>query len=184
MTRAWLLCIVALLALPINGAGQSCNFILFSKGNNILPDRLCSPVTVNWEVHYVGIEPLNADVEIHYNWDDGSSETVSTIKGPDSTFTAIVSHTYFSDDEKCNYHPVATLVINDVACTSSSQEQIVTIWDTDNENGGEVNAEPEVYPICVGNGATLQFDDGTLFNCVPPQESDVPNECTRWVQWV
>ena len=53
----------------------------------------------------------------------------------------------------------------------------------DNDNGGKVNAGPNVYPICVGNGATMQFDDETLFNCVPPQENDVPND-TRWIQWV
>jgi PKD repeat protein len=30
----------------------------------------------------------------------------------------------------------------------------------------------------------MQFDDNTLFNCVPPQEEDVPNDRTRWIQWV
>ena len=30
----------------------------------------------------------------------------------------------------------------------------------------------------------MRFDDGTIFNCVPPQENDVPNEDTRWIQWV
>ena len=91
---------------------------------------------------------------------------------------------YVSQDDRCNHHPLATLVVNGVVCTSSEQEQIVTIWDTDNENGGEVEAAPNVYPICVGSGAIMRFDDGTLFNCVPPQENDVPNEDTRWIQWV
>jgi len=88
------------------------------------------------------------------------------------------------DEVGVMHRPVASLVVNGVICTSSSQEQIVTVWDNDNTNGGRVNASPDVYPICVGNGATMQFADNTLFNCVPPQEEDVPNDRTRWIQWV
>jgi PKD repeat protein len=41
-----------------------------------------------------------------------------------------------------------------------------------------------VWPICVGNGDNARFQDLTQFNCVPPQENDVPNLFTRWVQWI
>jgi len=94
------------------------------------------------------------------------------------TFTAVAGQTYVSLDDRCNYHPLATLIVNGVVCTSSEQEQIVTIWDTDNENGGRVEAEPNVYPICLGNGVTMRFDDGTLFNCVPPQEEIIAGDVT------
>ena len=180
--RFRLLSITLLLSIPFLGMGQNCATL--SKANNMIPDKLCSPVQVQWDVSYVGVNNAGTVVEILYDWDDGSTETVVATETVAGTFTANATHTYVSQDDRCNHHPLATLVVNGVVCTSSEQEQIVTIWDTDNANGGEVEAEPNVYPICVGSGATMRFDDGTLFNCVPPQERDVPNEDTRWIQWV
>ncbi len=171
--------------IPVLGQGQDCNII--SKANDINPDQFCSPVeVVSWEVSYVGVNHGGADVEILFDWDDGSTETIlaTEIDAGSSEWGAIATHVYVSNDDRCNHRPVASLVVDGVVCTSSSQEQIVTIWDNDNTNGGRVNASPDVYPICVGNGATMQFDDNTLFNCVPPQEEDVPNTRTRWIQWV
>ncbi len=174
--------IALLVSLPSLAIGQNCATL--SKANNMVPDQFCSPVQVNWDVSYVGVNNAGTLVQIRYDWDDGSSETITATETVAGTFTAQGGHTYISQDDRCNYHPLATLIVNGVICTSSEQEQIVTIWDTDNENGGRVEAEPNVYPVCVGNGATMRFDDGTLFNCVPPQENDVPNEDTRWIQWV
>ena len=178
----WFLYLSILLYLPFNGIGQSCNSL--SKANSMVPDQFCAPVLVNWNVSYVGVDNAGTTVKIHYDWNDGSQDTIVATESLAGTFFTDASHIYPSQEDRCNYRPVATLVVNGVLCSSSSQEQIVTVWDTDNENGGEVNAEPDVYPVCVGNGATMRFDDGTLFNCVPPQEKDVPNEDTRWIQWV
>jgi len=167
------------------GYGQDCNIV--SKANDINPDQLCSPVeVVTWEVSYVGVNHAGTTVEIYFDWDDGYTETVPAIEldATTSEWGAISSHTYISNDDICNHLPVASLVVNGVRCTSSSQEQIVTVWDNDNTNGGRVNASPNVYPVCVGSGATMHFEDNTLFNCVPPQENDVPNDRTRWIQWV
>ncbi|MCK5066653.1 MAG: PKD domain-containing protein [Bacteroidales bacterium] len=181
-TRAILLHIALLILFPFLGRGQNCATL--SKANTMVPDKFCSPVHVNWDITYVGVTNEGTLVEILYDWDDGSTETVIATETVAGTFTANAEHNYISQDDRCNHHPLATLVVNGVVCTSSEQEQIVTIWDTDNENGGEVEAEPNVYPVCIGDGATMRFDDGTLFNCVPPQENDVPNEDTRWIQWV
>jgi len=185
MRKAWLYFIWILAILPAPGHGQDCN--IMSKANDIDPDQLCSPVqVVSWEVSYVGVNHAGTLVEIHFDWDDGNSETIAAIEldAATSEWGAIASHTYISNDDICNHRPIATLIVNGVMCSSSSQEQIVTVWDNDNTNGGRVNASPNVYPICVGNGATMQFYDNTLFNCVPPQEEDVPNDRTRWIQWV
>ena len=172
------------MVLPLNLLGQDCSII--SKGNDIKPDRLCSPVTVNWEVTLSGVNDGGASVQIRYEWDDGSIETFDAIEivpiNSEWSFTA--THTYTSDDDKCNYHPLATLIVNGEECTSSAQEQIVTVWDNDNSNGGRLLIDPPVYPICVGNAANVQFQDNTQFNCVPPQEKDVPNLRTRWIQWI
>ena len=169
----------------LNLYSQDCNIV--SKANDILPDRLCSPVGVTWEVIYRGVNNNGTSVEILFEWDDGDIDLVTAINSnPDPAvreWRATTTHTYTASDQ-CNYHPLATLVVNGVECTSSEQEQIVTVWDDDNHNGGEVTIAPAVWPICFGNGDNAQFRDETQFNCVPPQEEDVPNVDTRWIQWV
>jgi PKD repeat protein len=185
MRSYWLFYICVLVLIPTFGYGQDCN--IRSKANDINPDQLCSPVqVVTWEVSYTDVNDAGTLVEIHFDWDDGDIETIAAIEidAVNSEWLAIASHTYISEDDICNHRPIATLIVNGVMCTSSAQEQIVTVWDNDNSNGGRVNASPDVYPICVGNAAIMQFDDNTLFNCVPPQEEDVPNNRTRWIQWV
>jgi PKD repeat protein len=162
--------------------GQDCR--LLSKANNITPDKLCSPVSVDWEVSYTGVNDAGSPVSILYNWDNGNTETVPATMVSPGVFRATASNVYTSRGNLCNYHPQSTLIVNGVVCTSSSQEQIVTVWDDDNHNGGHMNINPPVYPICLGNGADVRFQDLTLFNCVPPQERDNPNVNTRWIQWL
>lgn len=162
--------------------GQDCR--LLSKANNIVPDKFCSPVTVNWHVSYTGVNDAGTPVSIRYDWDNGTSVTVPAFEAGPGIFEANASTTYTSRGDVCNYHPTSTLIVNGVLCTSSSQEQIVTVWDDDDHNGGEMHINPTVYPICFGNGADVRFQDLTQFNCVPPQERDNPNVGTRWIQWI
>ncbi len=89
-------------------------------------------------------------------------------------FEATSATTYTSAGDVCNYNPRATLIVNGVLCTSSSQEQIVTVWDNDDSNGGEMHISPDIYPICFGTSDNVRFRDLTQFNCVPPQELDNP----------
>jgi PKD repeat protein len=165
--------------------GQDCSII--SKANDILPTDLCSPVSVDWTITYRGVNNNSTPVIIRYDWDDGTVQTVpATNTNPDPTvreWSAILNHTYNSNNQ-CNYQPSATLIVNGQVCTSSEQQQIVTVWDDDNHNGGRLRITPTIYPICFGNSANVRFRDVTRFNCVPPQENDVPNLETRWIQWV
>jgi len=163
-------------------AGQDCSIL--SKANNITPDRLCSPVTASWNVSYTGVNNQGTLVQIRYEWDNGIIQTITATEMSPGVFQATSSTTYTSSGNKCNYHPQATLVVNGVLCTSSTQEQIVTVWDDDDHNGGEMHINPTVYPICFGNSANVRFQDLTRFNCVPPQEKDNPNVNTRWIQWI
>jgi PKD repeat protein len=163
-------------------SGQDCTIL--SKANNIFPDKLCSPVTVSWQVSYTGVNNAGTSVQIRYEWDDGTSQTENTVNTGPGIFQARAGHVYTSRGNKCNYAPKATLIVNGVLCSSSTQQQIVTVWDDDDHNGGQMHISPTVYPVCFGNSANVRFQDLTQFNCVPPQENDVPNLYTRWVQWI
>jgi len=162
--------------------GQNCTII--SKANNITPDKLCSPVAVSWNVTYTGVTNAGTPVAIRFDWNNGTVVTVPAIQTGPGIFTATATNTYTSAGNICNYHPQATLLVNGVLCTSSTQEQIVTVWDDDDHNGGHMHINPLVYPVCFGNSADVRFQDLTQFNCVPPQERDNPNVNTRWIQWI
>jgi len=155
-----------------------------SKANIITPNRLCSPLSVNWQVNYTGVNDAGTSVRIRFDWDDGTVNIENTTNISPGVFQTTSNHTYVSTGDKCNYRPTATLMVDGVLCSSSSQEQIVTVWDDDNHNGGHMHINPTVYPICFGNSANVRFQDLTQFNCVPPQENDVPNLYTRWIQWI
>jgi PKD repeat protein len=130
------------------------------------------------------VNNAGTSVAIEFNWDDGTVERLPAIAMGAGAFQITASHSYTSRGDKCNYRPKSSLIVNGVLCSSSTQEQIVTVWDDDDHNGGEMHINPEVYPICFGNGANVRFRDLTKFNCVPPQERDVPNLYTRWIQWI
>jgi hypothetical protein len=181
MKRILFFLILAFLSLSV--FGQNCSIL--AKANNITPDKLCSPVSAVWNVSYAGVNDAGTEVDIQYDWGDGTPiQTIPATNIGLGIFETTITHVYTSAGNVCNYYPQATLMVNGVLCTSSTQEQIVTVWDNDDHNGGYMHINPTVYPICVGNGANVKFQDLTQFNCVPPQENDVPNESTRWVQWI
>ncbi len=173
---------IFLVCVSIYSIGQDCS--ITAKANRITPDKLCSPVTVSWNVSYTGVNDAGSAVEIQFDWDDGTIDRVpATSTGP-GLFEITAGHIYSSRGDKCNYRPRSSLIVNGVLCSSSTQEQIVTVWDNDDNNGGQMHINPDIYPICFGNSADVRFRDLTRFNCVPPQEKDVPNLYTRWIQWI
>lgn len=175
---------VSLLCIIISAGvtGQDCTII--AKANNISPDKLCSPVTISWNVSYAGVNDVGTPVQIRFEWDDGDVEILTAVRSAPGMFNITAGHSYTSNGIKCNYRPKASLIVNGVLCSSSTQQQIVTVWDDDDHNGGEMHINPEIYPVCYGNSASVRFRDMTRFNCVPPQEEDVPNLHTRWIQWI
>jgi len=179
--KKWLLYLIFLF-LSFNISGQTCSIL--SKANDITPDKLCSPVTVNWIVTYTGVNDNGSQVNIRYDWNNGTITTIPAIQISPGIFQATSSNIYTSRGDVCNYYPHATLIVNGTLCTSSTQEQIVTVWDDDDHNGGRMHISPTIWPICFGNSDNARFQDVTLFNCVPPQERDNPNVNTRWVQWI
>ena len=176
--------VVLLVLFPFISFSQSCT--ITSKANDIIPDKLCAPVTVSWEVVYRGVDDGGTSVEIVFDWDDGTVETIPATNTDPSTqeWSVTATHVYPQGGNQCVYYPEATLQVNGVLCSSSSQQQMVTVWDVDTANGGHMEINPQVYHICVGNDATVTFQDVSTFNCVPPVEEDNPNETTRWTQWI
>jgi PKD repeat protein len=172
--------LLSMIALCVSA--QDCS--ITAKANNISPDKLCSPVSVRWNVSYTGVNNSGSNVQIQFEWDDGTIETYPALTGGPGLFNVSASHTYTSIGDKCNYRPKSSLIVNGVLCSSSTQQQIVTVWDDDDHNGGQMHIDPVVWPICYGNGANVRFRDLTRFNCVPPQERDIPNLHTRWIQWI
>ncbi len=175
-----------LFTISTKARAQDC--VYSAKGNDIIPQGKCAPVDVEWTVLYRGVDDNGTgNVQIQYDWNDGNPVELVDAILTDATqeeWTAVHYHTYPNTGDLCNYHPRATLVINGVVCTSSIQEQIVTVWDTDDQNGGELVVTPQVYPICYGNGATFHFTDASQWNCTPPDENDVVNNEDRWIQWI
>lgn len=166
--------------------GQDCSYL--SKANDIIPVGKCAPVDVSWEIIYRGVNDKGtAVVQIQYDWDDGNPVEIvnATLTNPATReWTTTKSHVYPNTGSQCNYHPRATLIVNGILCTSSVQEQIVTVWDTDDRNGGYLAVTPNPKPICVGNDALFHFTDESQWNCTPPDENDDINNEDRWIQWI
>lgn len=184
MTKLYLF-IFLLFIIPFFLYSQDCN--ITSKANDMLPDKLCAPVTLTWEVTYRGVNDGGTPVEIVFNWDDGNPVEIVPATNTSvalKEWKVTVTHVYPQGGPQCNYLPEATLRVNGVLCTSSVQQQNVTVWDIDCYNGGHLEINPDVFPICVGNDGTVTFQDVSLWNCVPPVENDNPNNPTRWTQWI
>ena len=70
----------------LHASGQTCTII--SKANNITPDKLCSPVTAIWTVSYTGVNNAGTPVQIRFDWDNGSVETVNATQTGNGVFQA------------------------------------------------------------------------------------------------
>ncbi len=186
MKKGFLLSLVCVGIAAFSGSLSAQNCVIISKGNFMDPKTLCAPVDVEWDVLYTGVNNGGAPVEIFIDWDDGTVDLVPAIltnAGTREWSVTDVPHTYPQGGSQCTYNPEAFLVINGVICTSTGQEQIVTVWDTDDENGGDIRIDPIEYRVCMGHAASVTFDDNSNFNCVPPDENDNPNLENRWIQW-
>ncbi len=168
----------------VNAFSQSCT--IGPKGNDMITDKPCAPVNATWTVFYRDVDDGGTgNVSIYIDWDDGTPVQIipATFDGTNK-WEITASHEYPKGGNRCNYQPEAMLMVDGTLCTSSSQTQIITVWDEDDKNGGELNIAPKVYPICVGNDGSVQFLDASLWNCTPPRETDVPNDRNRWTQWI
>ncbi|MEM9832526.1 MAG: PKD domain-containing protein [Bacteroidota bacterium] len=157
-----------------------------NPGNNVeSPPRLCAPHNFEWRV-WSTVLGSPATVEFVYDWGDGTpTVTVPAVDVGAARYEAVAAHLYPQGGTQCNYIPTVQIQINGTLCTSSIQSQNVTVWDTDEDNGGVPRIDPILYRICVGETAVVQFDDNSIWNCVPNSgENDRINNAVRWVQWI
>ncbi len=153
-----------------------------NPGNNVLSEELvCAPRTFEWWVKWAINDATTVEFEI--DWDDGVTETV-TVTSATSIYEAVVTHVYPTGGDKCVYSPKAQVRVNGQLCNGEQTQEFVRVWDLDNENGGNLRADPRVYRICLGESATVQFTDQSNWNCTPPTETDKVNNFDRWTQWI
>lgn len=166
-----------------NALAQDCDYL--SKGNNMVQDKPCAPVTAQWEIFFGGVTGTGP-IEVYVDWGDGTPPQIlpATYNSVNNQWRITTSHIYPKGGNRCNYQPSTMLVVNGVLCTSSIQTQQVTVWDTDDENGGVMRINPARFPICLGDDGNVTFTDASQWNCVPPIELDRRNNSRRWIQWI
>ncbi len=174
-----------LISLIPSFVSAQCNYS--NQGNQVLsPPQVCAPHDFMWRVE-ARVAGTPASVEYLFFWGDNPLPEIfpSTYDPITGYYHAIGSHTYPRGGDQCEYEPTVQLRINGVACPDSEQKQLVTVWDLDNENGGQLRIDPEVYRVCVGEDATISFNDNSIWNCVPASGADDRiNNAVRWVQWI
>jgi gliding motility-associated-like protein len=185
-TFTGLLIAVVLCMLPVRSIyAQSCDY-QGGQNDDWIFDKRCAPVTVERIVTFRGVDDGGTgDVSIYFDWGDGSDpDIIPATEISAGNWQANATHIYPPGGDQCNYEADAYLMVDGVLCTSSVQTQTATVWDIDNQNGGNINISPEVFPICIGDDGAVQFTDVSQWNCTPPDEEDTPNYRNRWTQWI
>jgi len=172
---------------------NECDEFLINAGQDFVVNESCTPVPVYYEVWYRNLPNpanMNYTLQIRIDWDDGNIEEV-TLSALDydsgkSVWTKSFNYLYVAGGPKCYYKPVSNLVINGKICSVTEQSFSVFVWDVDDENGGALQIDPEVFYICVGLSDVAQFFDVSQWNCVPDllPFDEHNNKKQRWIQWI
>ncbi len=196
-----------LMILSLDGKSQSCGGYMGIIGTYSIfnTDKLCAPVTATWEVGYTNVDygatPANAQIRIA--WGDGSIidypyqvgaypilNKLALINGVTHEVRLYTTHTYPSTNTQCRYELEVCLLINGDSCKGTIRKQLVLSWNNEQDGQqGELLVEETVtnaniYRICENETATITFTDRSTFNCVPPDEADVPNNQKRWIRFL
>ncbi len=170
---------------------QDCS-IFNHAGGDIVPNKKCAPVDVTVAARFssaAGPDVLS-DMKIRIDWGDGSAPTIflpTVSKKADGNWLYAIeniTHVYPKGGTQCNYDVVANPMVNGVVCPSQLYSGNVTVWDTDNFNGGQIALDPQYYYMCPGEEFSLKFNDISLWNCTPPLENDNINYPARWTQFI
>ncbi|HEU5289514.1 MAG TPA: PKD domain-containing protein, partial [Cyclobacteriaceae bacterium] len=161
-------------------------------------DQDCAPVTVTeFTITYFFNVPQDPNnIEIFYEWNDPAG-TVTVINigsglvpgtttfGPNTSFTANATFTYFDNNGQCSIRPTASIIINGELCPSSTETQLAFFWGTDEQANGNISMAPANWEVCFDNPVVdAVLVDNSDFNCNINIEPDNPNRFERHVQFV
>jgi gliding motility-associated-like protein len=179
-------------------AKTQCNALRPQIDISFNTDQDCAPVTVTQYTitYYFNVPQDPNDIEIIYEWNDPANTVDvinlgsgliagATASGPNTSFTANATFTYFDNNGQCSIRPTASIIINGVFCPSSSQTQLAFFWGTDEQANGNVSMTPANWEVCFDNAVVnATFFDNSDFNCNINIEPDNPNRFARHVQFV
>ncbi|GHN01364.1 hypothetical protein WSM22_28530 [Cytophagales bacterium WSM2-2] len=134
--------------------------------------RGCAPYTVQIETHY-----LNAVAgTIYYaNWGDGSPAEMFT---QTNATGVIMTHLYPNTSVDCGYDVTidASNACNPRGSVVAITTQVI-VWTND-----VISISPNVFRVCEGFAASLQFTDNSAWNCFPRATRE--NNAPRWIKWI
>jgi PKD repeat protein len=204
-----ILLLVCLCFIYKNHYSQSCNGFggPLLSGNTVIDIApICAPTTFDWEVTYFNVDDGGNQNNVSFEVIWGDNGTTSEIFPYDASalipgsfdnlvheiapnrYKAELTHTYPDVSTACSYEVVVYLMVDGVRCTSTNQSLTISSWDTDDEGTGELLVEEtstgvQVYQLCAGETATINFTDNSTFNCNTADYPDYPNTQTRWIQF-
>lgn len=154
----------------------------------------CAPVTgrVKYFTFYSITEVPTSSLKVEINWGEGKNRynVVSLGYDPNLKMYAYqmpeATHVYAENraNPKCSYPVTVQVVVNNKVCGSPKQSGTVIVWDKDNENGGNLALTPDTYYACPGTEFSVNFEDESTWNCVPPKEKANVNWPKRTTQFV
>ncbi|GET30721.1 PKD domain-containing protein [Prolixibacter sp. SD074] len=166
---------------------QVCDLI-FEKGSNIKVNGICAPVDVYaFDAKYTVVSISGASsFQVEFDWGDGTVDLVDATVDTSGSFPVISATDNYSYPSQvngsCTYNASSTLIVDGVRCTDSMVPQIVTVWDKDDSNGGNISIYPYEVQVCVGEDTTIMFHDQSTWNCTAPAV-DKPNYQDRITQF-
>ncbi len=182
-------------------ASAQCSNLSGSFVNDLRVASLCAPTPVTWNVEFeflFSVSVADTDkVYINIRWNDPGNNQVTVQASPNGNrrrFSVSESFTYPATGGDCSYEPIAFacwdadgngIISGAEVCVGSRIEATLSSWSTDDSNGGTLAINPAQEDICVDDSAlNFQFQDATFPNCEVTVEPDVPNQQTRWVQFI
>lgn len=143
------------------------NFLTSSRG--------CAPFEIQIQTQYLNSTPGTI---YHVNWGDGSpvQDYVQTMPYPNGP---IIIHEYANTPVECGYQVIIEVENPCNPLGSVVLEPInVIVWTED-----LVFSDPDVFRVCQGFAASINFTDNSNWNCFPRADMR-ENADPRWIQWI
>lgn len=194
-----ILVLFLLLGAPQSASSQ-CSFLSGNTSETFTTSGLCGPTTVDWDVSFEFIAPVNpAQILIRFDWGDPAN-TITDVPAfcssgntSCSPASGAVNFSYPLTTIDCEFSPSATVAYDansngmieaSELCSGSTITRSVRSWSNDDFGTGSMAITPALTQQCVGEPlAGFQFQDNSTPNCNNGSQA-APNQLERWVQFV